>query len=209
MSIADIRTTYQKYELLESNVDSNPLTQFQQWLDQAMHSEVIEPTAMTIATVNEDGRPSSRTVLLKGVDNSGFTFFTNYESRKAHDLGQNPHACLLFFWPELERQVRIEGTISKIPAQESDEYYHSRPLGSRIGAWASPQSRPIQHDTLAAKVQQLTAELGEHPQRPPFWGGYKLIPVYFEFWQGRPSRLHDRLVYSYANSNWSVSRIAP
>ena len=210
MSIADIRTTYQKYELLESSIDPNPYKQFQQWFDQAMHSEVLEPTAMTLSTVNENGRPSSRIVLLKGVDKTGFTFFTNYSSRKGHELSQNPHAALLFFWPELERQVRIEGTTNKISAQESDDYYNSRPLGSRIGAWASPQSQAISHEELAHKVAELSQKLGDHPQRPDFWGGFELQPVYFEFWQGRPSRLHDRITYKLDNqANWSITRIAP
>lgn len=210
MTLADIRTTYQKYELLESTVANSPYQQFEKWLEQAMHSEVLEPTAMTLATADQDGRPTARTVLLKGFDQYGFVFYTNYNSRKGHDLQQNPYASLLFFWPELERQVRIEGQVLQTPAAESDAYYNSRPLGSRIGAWASPQSQTISHEQLASRVQDLTQELGTNPKRPPHWGGFRLAANYFEFWQGRPSRLHDRIIYKLdSNNNWSISRIAP
>lgn len=210
MNLADIRTTYQKDELLESSVASKPYQQFGKWLDQAMHSQVMEPTAMTLATATKDARPSARTVLLKGFDEQGFVFYTNYDSRKGNELNQNPYASILFFWPELERQVRIEGSIQQTPAQESDAYYNSRPLGSRIGAWASPQSQAISHEQLAKNVQTYTSQLGNNPQRPPYWGGYILSANYFEFWQGRPSRLHDRLIYTLnASNNWSINRIAP
>ncbi len=209
-SLADIRRTYQKFELLESSAAPDPYNQFDQWFQQARHSEVPEPTAMTLATADGLGRPSARTVLLKGYDRQGFTFFTNYESRKGADLLVNPHASLLFFWEPLERQVRIEGSVIRLPEAESDTYYAKRPLGSRIGAWASPQSRPITHEALAQRVRELSATLGEHPARPPFWGGLRVQAEHFEFWQGRPSRLHDRLVYTLRTDGaWAIARLAP
>ncbi len=210
MSIADIRQNYKKFELLESSVANEPYAQFALWLDQAIQSQLPEPTAMALATANSSGKTSVRMVLLKGFDTSGFVFYTNYESRKGRDLQANPAASLLFFWPQLERQVRIVGEVQKVSPAESDEYYDSRPLGSRIGAWASPQSRPVSHAELAQKVQSLSAQLGAHPARPDFWGGFRLQASEIEFWQGRPSRLHDRLVYTNDGSgNWSISRIAP
>ena len=210
MSIADIRQTYQKFELLESSAAADPYTQFDQWFQQALHSEVLEPTAMTLATADTAGRPSARIVLLKGFDERGFVFYTNYQSRKGLELGTNPQASLLFFWPELERQVRIEGPVSQVPAAESDAYYASRPLGSRIGAWASPQSQTITHEALAERVASLSQSLGEDPARPPHWGGYRVDATRIEFWQGRPSRLHDRLVYARdADGDWALGRIAP
>ncbi|MGB6242527.1 MAG: pyridoxamine 5'-phosphate oxidase [Castellaniella sp.] len=210
MSIADIRQTYQKFELLESAAAADPYAQFEQWFQQALHSEVREPTAMMLATADEAGRPSSRIVLLKGFDAQGFVFYTNYQSRKGRELSVNPQASLLFFWPELERQVRIEGSVAPVSAAESDDYYASRPLGSRIGAWASPQSQPIDHETLAQRVRDLTQTLGDTPSRPPHWGGYRLQAQRIEFWQGRPSRLHDRLVYSLdAAGGWVLDRLAP
>ncbi len=210
MSIADIRQTYQKFELLESAAATDPHDQFSQWFQQALHSEVREPTAMTLATADATGCPSARIVLLKGFDSQGFVFYTNYHSRKGQELTANPQASLLFFWPELERQVRIEGHVSPVPAAESDAYFHSRPLGSRIGAWASPQSQPISHADLAARVHELAEQLGDHPARPPHWGGYRLQAKRIEFWQGRPSRLHDRLVYARdTDGAWAITRIAP
>lgn len=210
MSIADIRQTYQKFELLESADAADPHTQFEHWFEQALHSEVREPTAMTLATADAAGRPSARIVLLKGFDAQGFVFYTNYQSRKGEELHANPHASLLFFWPELERQVRIEGAVTPVPAAESDAYYASRPLGSRIGAWASPQSRPISHEALAQRVQDLSGQLGDEPARPPHWGGYRLQAARIEFWQGRPSRLHDRLVYTRnATGGWDLTHLAP
>ncbi len=210
MSIADIRQTYQKFELLESAAAADPYTLFEHWFQQALHSEVREPTAMTLATADTAGRPSARIVLLKDFDARGFVFYTNYQSRKGLELGANPQAGLLFFWPELERQVRVEGPVSPVPTAESDAYYASRPLGSRIGAWASPQSRPITHEALAAQVAELTRTLGDDPARPPHWGGYRLEATRVEFWQGRPSRLHDRLVYARdAEGDWALGRLAP
>lgn len=210
MSVADIRTSYQKGVLLEESLAATPLEQFTRWLDEALKANVAEPTAMTLASVDPQGRPSARIVLLKGFDERGFVFFTNYESRKGRELTANPHASLLFFWPALERQVRIEGVVSKIAGGESDAYFDSRPLGSRIGAWASPQSRPITHEELEARTRQFTESLGDHPSRPPHWGGFRLKPGYVEFWQGRPSRLHDRLTFRLtAQGQWERERLAP
>lgn len=210
MSIADIRKNYEKSELVEALLKATPIEQFQVWFQEAIQADTPEVNAMTLATATPDGRTSARIVLLKGYDENGFVFFTNYQSRKGHELANNPVASLLFFWPELERQVRIEGTISKVSAAESDEYFHSRPLGSRIGAWVSPQSQPISRAELNANAAALSASLGENPARPDHWGGYRLSPDYVEFWQGRPSRLHDRLAFQTDNTgNWVVSRLAP
>ncbi|MCB5364529.1 pyridoxamine 5'-phosphate oxidase [Pusillimonas sp. CC-YST705] len=210
MSIADLRTSYDKHTLLESDVASDPLTQFSAWLAEALAGEDHEPNAMTLATADDQGRPSARIVLLKGVDPQGLVFFTNYQSRKGGELTDNPHASLLFFWPTLERQVRIEGRVERIQASESDAYFHSRPLGSRIGAWASPQSQAISRDALEARWLQFAAELGDTPQRPSHWGGYRLRPERLEFWQGRPSRMHDRIVYERdAENGWRLVRLAP
>lgn len=209
MTLADLRQKYEKDVLLESSLAATPLKQFSKWFDEAMHAGVPEPNTMTLATADANGRPSARIVLLKGLSDEGITFFTNYDSRKGRDLAVNPQASLLFFWEPMERQVRIEGRVEKISAEKSDEYYKSRPLGSRIGAWASPQSQPITHEELEKRNEDLTRSLGTEPARPPYWGGYLLKPDYVEFWQGRPSRLHDRLAYTRNGSAWIQSRLAP
>lgn len=210
MSIADLRQKYEKDVLLETTLASDPFKQFEKWFDQALQAKVLEPNAMTLATTDAHGHPSARIVLLKGVDAQGFVFFTNYQSRKGQELNNTPYASLLFFWPALERQVRIEGSVEKITATESDTYFNSRPLGSRIGAWVSPQSQPITRDELEARATTFTESLGSTPSRPPHWGGYRLKPRQVEFWQGRPSRLHDRLVYQLNDDGrWSVHRLAP
>lgn len=211
-NIADIRSNYSRQELTEASVSENPVQQFQQWLQEALDSKVDEPTAMVLSTVSGAGKPSARVVLLKGVDAQGFTFFTNYESRKGHDLEENPQASLTFFWPALERQVRIEGKIVKVDAAESDSYFHSRPKGSQIGAWASPQSQVIAaRGVLEQREQEFSEKFASQDvvPRPAHWGGYRLQPDYVEFWQGRPSRLHDRVVYALENGQWAIKRLAP
>lgn len=210
MSIADIRQNYGKFELVESEAASNPFDQFALWFSQAVEAGVLEVNAMTLATVDAKGQPTARVVLLKGYDEQGFSFYTNYQSRKGRELEAHPQASLLFFWPTLERQVRLEGVVSKVSAAESDAYYASRPIGSRIGAWVSPQSQPVSRETLEQRTAELTESLGSNPSRPPHWGGYRLAPEAIEFWQGRPSRLHDRLLYTRAaNGNWERTRLAP
>jgi pyridoxamine 5'-phosphate oxidase len=208
MSIADLRKDYARHSLDESSVKPEPLEQFRVWLDEALASQLPEPTAVALCTVGADGRPSSRMVLLKSVD-TGFVFYTNYESRKGRELAANEHACLLFFWPELERQVRVEGTVAPVSAEESDAYYRSRPLPSRIGAWASPQSQPLSSAALMARVAEAALKHGLDPNRPPHWGGYRLTADRLELWQGRPSRLHDRVVYVRDGERWTITRLAP
>jgi pyridoxamine 5'-phosphate oxidase len=208
MSIADLRKDYARHRLDEDSALADPVAQFRVWLDEAIAAQCPEPTAMALSTVDGQGRPSSRMVLLKGVD-AGFVFYTNYESRKGRELSGNEHACLLFFWPELERQVRIEGTVQPVSPDESDAYYRSRPLPSRLGAWASPQSQPLSSAALVARVAEATLRHGLDPERPPFWGGYRLTPDRLELWQGRPSRLHDRLRYTREGAGWDLARLAP
>lgn len=210
-SIADLRKSYERAELNEDASDANPLQQFERWLNEAISAQVPEPNAMTVATVGSDLRPSTRVVLIKGYDAQGITWFTNYESRKGRELAGNPFAALQFHWVELERVVRIEGTVQRVSEAESDAYFHSRPLDSRIGAWASPQSQVIDGRTvLVTNAAKYAAKFMLQPPRPPHWGGYRLQPERWEFWQGRKSRLHDRLRYlPQADGQWLRERLAP
>lgn len=210
MSVADIRRSYDWSELHENSMADSPIAQLDVWINDAIKARAIDPTAMTLATVDAYGRPSARIVLLKSYDDDGLVFFTNYMSRKGHELAENPNASLLFYWPGLERQIRAEGRIEKTSDSESDDYFLSRPLASRISAWASPQSEAISREDLDARMAHYQDKFGENPERPPFWGGYRLSPVYFEFWQGRANRLHDRLTYTLDSAKrWTRSRLAP
>ncbi|MBC7971675.1 MAG: pyridoxamine 5'-phosphate oxidase [Verrucomicrobia bacterium] len=210
-SIADLRHNYTLQQLNEADVDPNPIKQFQRWFDQAIAAQLPEPNAMTLATATRSGIPSARIVLLKGLDERGFVFYTNYESHKGQDLAENPQAALVFLWTVLERQVRLEGRVEKIAAAETDAYFQSRPLESRLGAWTSDQSRVISdRDVLEQRFAELKATYAdEKVPRPPHWGGYRVMPHQIEFWQGRTSRLHDRLRYRLEQGNWLVERLAP
>ena len=210
--IADLRQDYRLATLNEREVAAHPLPQFEQWWQEVIKSEIDEPNAMTLATASADGKPSARIVLLKSFNEEGFLFFTNYDSRKGKELAENPQVSLLFFWKELERQVRIEGTVIKAPAAVSDEYFNSRPVGSRIGAIASPQSEVIAgREVLEERVRELEAgQQANAPRRPGHWGGYIVRPRVMEFWQGRSSRLHDRLRYTLQDGGeWKIERLAP
>ena len=208
--IADLRKSYERAELSEDASQSNPLKQFDQWLNEAIAGEVPEPNAMTVATVAGDMRPSTRIVLIKGYDERGIVWFTNYDSRKGQQIAGNPFAALQFHWVELERVVRIEGRVEKVSDEESDAYFKSRPLDSRIGAWASPQSQVISgRSVLVANAAKYSAKFMLNPPRPPHWGGFRLVPDRWEFWQGRKSRLHDRLSYRLDGDNWIRERLAP
>jgi pyridoxamine 5'-phosphate oxidase len=211
-TIADIRKDYRLQSLLEKDITDNPVDQFTKWWKDAEHAQIEEFNAMTLATASADGVPSARIVLLKGFDKKGFVFFTNYNSYKGRQIEENPRACLVFFWKELERQVRITGIIEKTSNEENDAYFNSRPFGSRVGAAASPQSEIIEsRDWLDEREKNLRAQFAEKEiERPSHWGGYRIKPVTFEFWQGRPNRLHDRIEYTLQeDADWKVERLAP
>ena len=208
--IADLRKSYERAELDEAASAALPLAQFENWLQQAVDAQLPEPNAMTLATVSSDGRPSTRVVLIKGVDARGLVWYSNYNSRKGQDLAARPVAALQFHWVELERVVRVEGRVERVTDAESDAYFASRPLDSRLGAWASPQSQVISsRAVLVAQAARYAAQFALSPPRPPHWGGYRLIADHWEFWQGRKSRLHDRLRYRLADGQWVRERLAP
>jgi pyridoxamine 5'-phosphate oxidase len=210
--VARLRKEYTRAGLKEAVASSDPVAQFRRWFDEALAAGLHEPNAMTLASATPDGRPSARVVLLKGFDERGFVFYTNYEGRKGRELEDNPHCALVFYWGELERQVRVEGRASRVSEEESDGYFGSRPRGSRLGAWASEQSRPVEsRDALEERLRGLKAEYeGREVPRPPFWGGYRVEPETIEFWQGRENRLHDRLVYRRSEGGgWRRERLQP
>lgn len=209
--IRQIRTEYAQHTLLEKDAPANPVVFFNHWFTEALNADVNEPNAMVLSTVNAEHKPSARVVLLRNFSDAGFVFYTNYNSRKGSEISVNPFAALTFFWPELERQVRIEGKLEMQSSAESDEYFNSRPEGSKLGAWASPQSQVIEsRETLDELIEHMTNMFaGKTPERPEWWGGYLLKPERIEFWQGRPSRLHDRLQYTNENGTWVMKRLAP
>jgi pyridoxamine 5'-phosphate oxidase len=210
IALADLRMDYGRASLSEADTLADPIAQFAKWFNEAMKAQVNEPNAMSVATVGKNGRPSSRIVLIKQYDERGFTWYTNYQSQKGQQLAENPHAAILFFWPELERQVRIEGRVEKTSAEESDKYFYSRPVKSQLGAIASQQSRPIaSREAMEESYAAVEAASGGQPQRPEHWGGYRLVPDRVEFWQGRASRFHDRIVYDLQDGSWHKERIQP
>lgn len=210
--IAALRRNYSQQSLSKATMYPDPVAQFERWFNEAIRSEIPEPNAMTLASASRDGKPSARIVLLKGFDQDGFIFYTNYNSRKGHELDENPHAAMLFCWLELERQIRIEGKVERIEASESKIYFQSRPRESQIGAWASPQSHVIENRSVLEDAVHDLANKHKHEPvlpLPPFWGGYRLIPKEIEFWQGRENRLHDRIRYTRSGSGWGIDRLAP
>jgi pyridoxamine 5'-phosphate oxidase len=210
MKVSDLRQEYMRAGLSEADADPDPLRQFDMWLRDAVQAGLPLPNAMTLATVDAAGAPDARVVLLKGLEQGGFTFYTNYRSRKARELEAHAAACLVFQWSELERQVRIEGAVEKVGAAESDAYFASRPLGARLSAWASEQSSVVSgREVLEQAMREMQRRYGEHPPRPPHWGGYRVMPRRVEFWQGRADRLHDRLLYTRAGGGWRIERLAP
>jgi pyridoxamine 5'-phosphate oxidase len=214
MNIADLRQEYMRAGLAEADADRDPIRQFERWFEDALRARLPLPNAMTLATVGADGAPSARIVLLKGIERGGFAFYTNYRSRKARELEARGAACLVFMWSELERQVRIDGSVERASAEESDAYFAARPLGARLSAWASPQSERVpDRGTLERAMEEARRRYGDAPPRPPHWGGYRLLPREFEFWQGRADRLHDRLLYTRtggsAHGSWRIERLAP
>ncbi|WP_165243812.1 pyridoxamine 5'-phosphate oxidase [Paludisphaera soli] len=212
MSLSELRQEYARHRLDEQDLDPDPLRQFERWFAEALASGVVEPNAATLATATPDGRPSARIVLLKGCDARGLTFFTNYESRKGRELAANPRATMLFFWKELERQVAVEGAVERVSTEESEEYFHSRPVGSRLGAWVSKQSRVIPgREHLESLFREYEAKHADGAvPRPDYWGGFRVLPDALEFWQGRPSRLHDRLRYRLSDAAaWTIERLSP
>ena len=210
MNIADLRQEYMRAGLSEAQADADPLRQFERWFEDALRAKLPLPNAMTLATVTPAGAPSARIVLLKGLEQGGFVFYTNYLSRKGRELERNAKACLLLLWSDLERQIRIDGTVEKVTSAESDAYYATRPLGARHSAWASAQSETVpSRETLEKAMAQTRARHGEQPPRPPHWGGYRVIPQEIEFWQGRSDRLHDRLRYRRTAGAWTIERLSP
>lgn len=210
MKIADLRQEYMRAGLGEADVDRDPIRQFERWFADALNANLPLPNAMTLATVGADGAPSARVVLLKGIERGGFTFYTNYASRKARELAARAGACLVFMWSPLERQVRIDGSVERVSPEESDAYFTSRPLGARLSAWASPQSETVASRAfLEAAMAAARGRYGDSPPRPPHWGGYRVMPSALEFWQGRADRLHDRLLYTREGDAWRIVRLAP